>query len=219
MRGLFFDIETIPHPQAKYYVPRASAPSNWKDPEKIAAEIAKKEAKALEEAALDPDLARVISIGFVLHVGESEDITPDDIKVLTAITPGNEKIVIREFFRLADEANTLIGWNVIKFDIPMLLRRAFALRLRPSKLTIHVPRKYGADPVMDLYGWFHQWEIGRGLKFYANRFNLEVLAPDMDGSKVAEMTPSELQLYTKSDVWLNVQMYNRMKGTYIPDVR
>jgi predicted PolB exonuclease-like 3'-5' exonuclease len=219
MRGLFFDIETIPHENAKYFIPRATAPSNYKDPEKIARFEEAKTAETLEKAALDPDFARIVAIGYVLHVGESEDIKPVDIQVLTAVSPKNERTVLREFFAEADNANTLIGWNIMEFDLPMMLRRAFALRVRPSRWSIYTPRKYTYDPVLDLYGWFHQWKIGKGLKFVAERYGLEVLAPDMDGSMVSDMTEKELRLYTKSDVWLNVQMYNRMNQIYIPEVR
>ena len=41
-----------------------SAPSNYKDEDKIAAYIAEKQAESLKTAALDPDYGKIIAIAF-----------------------------------------------------------------------------------------------------------------------------------------------------------
>ena len=61
---LFFDIETEVNSDAVEFIQVPSAPSNYKDQEKIAAYIAEKQAEALKTAALDPDYGKIIAIAF-----------------------------------------------------------------------------------------------------------------------------------------------------------
>ena len=65
MKHIVFDIETIPQDEAKLLAlaPEFTAPANLKDPEKIAAAIAKKRADYLADAALNWKTAEVVLIG------------------------------------------------------------------------------------------------------------------------------------------------------------
>ena len=63
---IFFDIETGPDGQsASAQMPEFSAPSNWKDPEKIAAKIADQEETWWEKLALNPLTGETPAIGTV----------------------------------------------------------------------------------------------------------------------------------------------------------
>src|SRR5688572_8585619 len=100
-----FDIETAPLPdeQIAPFVPEFSAPSNYKDPEKIKAYIEGEKVKWLEQAALSPLTGRVVAIG-ILALGElvlasttnavSPDFKHDDL----AVYP-DESLLLMQFWR------------------------------------------------------------------------------------------------------------------------
>ena len=62
---VFFDIETAPLPEAKNYADYdKEPPKNYKKEESIVEWRRASVAKQLEKAALDPDLCRVVAIGW-----------------------------------------------------------------------------------------------------------------------------------------------------------
>ncbi len=67
MSTYIFDIETGPRSRAELAecVPTFEAPANWKDPEKIAAYVAQKEAEWFQSAALSALTGRVLAIGYL----------------------------------------------------------------------------------------------------------------------------------------------------------
>ena len=82
IRRLFFDLETKANPEnlALAPEPQVSAPSNYKDPEKIARYIADaietKKQELIDRAALDPDYGMIKSVGICLeHPGEDKIFT------------------------------------------------------------------------------------------------------------------------------------------------
>ena len=118
MKHLVFDIETIPQDEARLLVlaPEFTAAANLKDPEKIAASIAKKKADYLADAALIWKTAEVVLIG----AGEDDEIQ--------SFTANTEKELIGDFLELMGSAlgdGVVIGGHNIKaFDLPMLVNRA-----------------------------------------------------------------------------------------------
>src|SRR5574338_1442498 len=81
MRYTICDLETFPIADAESYVEPIStepvnAPANYKDPEKIAAYVAKatveaeekrikQQAERIAKCALDPDLCRIVALGWI----------------------------------------------------------------------------------------------------------------------------------------------------------
>lgn len=124
MKHIVFDIETVPQDEALLLAraPEFTAPANLKDPEKIAASIAKKRADYLADAALNWKTAEVVLIGAGI---DSE---------LKSFTANSEKELIRDFLaRIAealDEGVAVGGHNVRGFDLPMLINRARVLGLK-----------------------------------------------------------------------------------------
>src|ERR1019366_6080516 len=110
MKHIVFDIETVPQDEAKLLAlaPEFTAAANLKDPDKIAASIAKKRADYLADAALNWKPAEVVLIG----AGDDEGFFP--------YTARTEKILITDFLgmlaaELAD--GTVIGGHNVKgFD-------------------------------------------------------------------------------------------------------
>lgn len=132
-RFVALDIETGPLPESEL---RASLPAfdegevkcgNLKDPEKIAAKIA--EAKAahetnyFERAALRADTGRVVAIGLGYDidapfiVGVAEDSLPNEASLLEWFW--------ETFIGYTDEGRQFVGFNLLGFDVPFLLRRSW----------------------------------------------------------------------------------------------
>jgi predicted PolB exonuclease-like 3'-5' exonuclease len=121
MPYIVFDIETVPQDEAKLLAlaPDFTAPANLKDPEKIAAAIAKKRADYLADAALNWKTAEVVLIGVAGASG---------IDSFAAFTADSEKELVGDFLefiaRLLARGIAVGGHNVKGFDLPMLINRA-----------------------------------------------------------------------------------------------
>lgn len=202
---LFFDIETTANFDALQFMPEPSAPSNYKDADKIAAYIADKKSEQMQSAALDADYGRIIAIGTrmggqtVTHlVGDPETPTENDL--------------ISWFWRLHSEAYSTCGYNIIGFDYPYLLRRSMDLHIP----VVHRPNlaKYQTTGVIDLMGILYNWGQAKGLKFVCKRYGIENPLPDLDGSMVETMDPETLRKYCGNDVDMTARLYERMAGVY-----
>jgi predicted PolB exonuclease-like 3'-5' exonuclease len=118
MKNIVFDIETVPQDEALLLAraPEFTAAANLKDPEKIAASIAKKRADYLADAALNWKTAEVVLIGAGYDTG------------IQSLTEDNEKDLVGAFLsELADalaDGVAVGGHNVRGFDLPMLVNRA-----------------------------------------------------------------------------------------------
>jgi DNA polymerase elongation subunit (family B) len=118
MKYIVFDIETIPQDSTKLLAlaPEFTAAANLKDPEKIAASIAKKKADYLADAALNWKTAEVVLIG----AGEDTEIH--------SFTADSEKQLLGDFLNRVSAAlgdgEVVGGHNVKAFDLPMLVNRA-----------------------------------------------------------------------------------------------
>ena len=62
--AVVFDLETVAAPSCETFLDPAKAPSNYKDPVKIAAYAEEKRAEQVAKAGLEPDLCEVVAVGF-----------------------------------------------------------------------------------------------------------------------------------------------------------
>jgi hypothetical protein len=114
----FFDVETgsLSDDQLALVKPEFRAAKNLKDPEKIKADIADKEADWRARAALDATTAQILAVGLL------------DGDVFTVLD-GDEKTILTQFWSWADIelglSNRLVGFCIFHFDLPMLARRSF----------------------------------------------------------------------------------------------
>src|SRR5512136_2489677 len=94
MKHIVFDVETIPQDEAKVLAlaPEFTAPGNLKDPEKIAAAIARKRADYVADAALNWKTAEVVLIGAGDETG------------IESFTASTEKELVGNFLLLLGEA-------------------------------------------------------------------------------------------------------------------
>lgn len=145
-----FDIETAGFAEADiiHLAPKFEAPSNYKDPEKIAAAIAEQKANWLKRAALSPITGRVLAIGI-----KPRDAFPI---IFEAPTPEDERSIIVGFWDYVKEGefwSAMEGWNVEGFDLPFLIKRSWKLRI-PVPMALVMSGRYLAPRFVDLMRTF-----------------------------------------------------------------
>jgi hypothetical protein len=207
------------------FLPEPKVDKRLKDQEQARTD---KIAEMIDRAPLDPDLATVklISMQTGTH-GEptiilvpSKKVSKAKVLELSKLAPKlfveDEPTAIGHFWDKLNMCNGLaVGYNISGFDFPFLLRRSMDLEVRPG-ITPNLA-KYRTEPVTDLMGILFGWSWGENikkLKWVAKRYGLQVLAPEVDGAMVADLTDAELIEYGLSDLWVTVQLYQRMNGIY-----
>jgi len=119
---IVFDIETGPRPlhEIESLMPEFEAPTNYKDPAKIAEAIEAKRNAWLEKAALSPLTGKVLAIGMLI-----------DGEYLALY--GDESNVIHKFWAMLAKGTVLVGFNSNRFDLPFLVRRSWSLGITPTR--------------------------------------------------------------------------------------
>ncbi len=150
---VYFDIETGPLPRAdvEEYLPEFEKPKNYKDAEKIAEHIAKKEAEWFKKAALAATTGKVLAIGYC--TSESDVVILD----------GDESTIITAFWNAVTYHGAflqkLIGFNSNSFDIPFLVRRSWKLGVQVPTTLFRLAhgRVYLNEKCLDLLDY---WSFG-----------------------------------------------------------
>ncbi len=199
---LYFDLETIANLDALQHAPAPEPAANLKDPEKIAKSIEEKRQEQIDRAPLDPDYGEIVTLGFATY--------PDgEVTVLH----GDERAILTGFWAaFAECSGRCVGYNILSFDLPYLLRRSMALGIRPPFMPVLA--KYRTDPVTDLMGILYNWGPAKGLKQVAKLYGLPVACPEVDGSQVGGLPLEKIIEYQVSDVKLTIALWQRMNGVY-----
>lgn len=128
---IYFDIETeaLPEAEIAHLMPTFDAPSNYKDPEKIAANIADQKAKWLERAALSPLTGSVLAIGLKSKTSKlgGNEWDGNECDLLTAFADYLNEFAFDGF------ESRLKGWNIRGFDIPFLITRGWKYGIKFPK--------------------------------------------------------------------------------------
>jgi hypothetical protein len=174
-RSIVLDVETAPMEGAADYLEPAQAPSNYKDPAKIKEFCDAQDASNLRKLSLDPDLCRIVAIGV-----RDECMTAP--RAVCATDEAQESEILASAWRLIDE-QLIIGYNVVGFDLPVLLRRSLYLGVKAPHLELSKYRHPRVrDLMMDLS--FNGELKYRPLKFYAKRFGLPQTGDTLDGKDI-----------------------------------
>jgi hypothetical protein len=170
----FCDIETVGLPNAAAFLPEPEAPANYKDPEKIAAYIAEKRVALLADAALDPTLNRIVSIGWVDDLGETTVmVCPDEYVERSALTA----------FWESRNGRDLVGFNCMAFDLPTLVLRSMFLKVEPGIRSLNRFRHDGIVDLMQFLSFDGMLKF-KSLSWWCDRFGIDV--PDEhDGKAIA----------------------------------
>jgi hypothetical protein len=154
-----------------------SAPSNYKDPQKIADYVAAKRAERADKLALDLDCCRIIGIG-------SAEWDRDDVRVDLCQTEDQERLALLWLVRQL-EGRQLLTYNGLKFDLPVLLRRCLYLGVPVPSITIDKYRTRDVDLWDKLT--FHGVVAGHSLSFYCKRLGWTDLQKPLSGSDEARV--------------------------------
>lgn len=188
-RFCVFDIETAPLADAEVYIVPPKPRGNLKDPAKIEADIAEKTAALLKRAALDPDLCRIVAAGWDCD-GRAESAVCEDA--------AQERLLLERFWTQSRGA-TLVGFNCLSFDLPVLLRRSLYVGVPAPQFSLN---KYRPGNIVDLMQVLsYQGTLTyRSLDFYCKRFGIVV--PD-------EVTGADIGALVAAGDWRTVHDHVR----------
>lgn len=180
MAPLIVDIECVGIDTASDFLEPVEAPSNYKDPQKIAAYIEEATAKQVERCGLDPDLCRIVALGHGESDGKDNVIICRDEETEAAALTAFWKHVTN----VAGVTRTLVSFNGFGYDLPVLMRRSQYLGVPFPLLNLDRYRSPHID-LMQRLTWNGAIKA-HSLKFYAARFGMPIL-DETDGSQIAQL--------------------------------
>ena len=191
---LVFDIETCPLAEcAEYVTEPIEAPSNYKDPVKIAAYIEEKRKEQIAKAALDVDLCQIVAVGTA---------TGDNGAVYAVTLAEATEVEMLTAFWAQAEARPLVGFNCLAFDLPVLLRRSLYLDIPTPRVTLQRYQNEWVTDVSDVLSNYGRLKW-RSLAFYCKRFGIDfdasVTGEDI-GRLVTEEQWATIQGHVRNDV-------------------
>jgi uncharacterized protein YprB with RNaseH-like and TPR domain len=162
---IILDLETAAIGDAAQYIEPAEPPANYVKQEAIDSFIAKATAKAIDKCGLDPDLCRIVALGWMMS-------TESQPRVIVCVTETEERDTLEMFWRdyIAAGEPALVTFNGLKFDLPVLMRRSLYLRVPHPGVSLDRYR----TPHIDLFNrlTFNGAITGHSLKFYLSRFGI-----------------------------------------------
>lgn len=210
--ALVLDLETTAIPNADQFLEPPTAPSNYKDTEKIKSYVAEKTAQNLTNCSLDPDLNRIVALGFML---EDRDLEP--LVYLCPDEAAERKALITFWDVVACDGNRtrrLVTFNGFAFDLPTLMRRSVYLDIWPSRdLSVDRYRSPHVDLLQKLS--FNGAIKAHSLSFYAQRFGFEIETPEWTGADIAGLVEAgnwdAIKAHCRSDVLLTFELAQRLR--------
>lgn len=159
---IVIDIETCASPDAAAFLDPVRAPSTYKDPEKIKAYVKDKFAERVETAGLEPDLCEIVAVGWMC---DGDDVA----SVYTRAESTDEWSLVEDIWE-AIGTRAIVGFNVLGFDLPVLIRRSQLLGVKYPDLNLDRYRTPHVDLLEKLT--FNGKLTYRSLGFYLRRFGL-----------------------------------------------
>lgn len=180
MRNRLTDLETVALDDAASWVEDEpiSAPSNYKDPDKIAAYITEATAKRQERFALDADTCRIVALGYH-DVGESDPL------VVLCKTEEDERHALTAYWDSYRKTGTrIVGYNIIRFDCVVLLMRSLYLGIKAPDMVIAPAWKTYHIDLWERLSLGGARKDVKSLRFYAKRLGIPIY-DDISGKDVA----------------------------------
>jgi uncharacterized protein YprB with RNaseH-like and TPR domain len=165
----FFDIETGPLSDTELDArrPTFEARKGLRDPVKIEADLAAKRDGWMDKTTLNAFTSRVWSVAY--KAGTDGEVVVDHYGPNP--NDSNEAAILECFMGHINSETRLVGFNILTFDVPYLIRRAYALGVHvPSQLR---HQKYWRDKFVDL---MELWTLGTYRMESQNRISLNNLA-------------------------------------------
>ena len=201
--AVVFDLETVACPDARDYLDPVEAPSNYKDPVKIAAYCEQTFAKRVEEAGLEPDLCEVVAVGF----RHPEYATASAVYTRADV----DEAGLLELAWEAIQGRRIVGFSVLNFDLPVLIRRSQLLGLRVPTVNLDRYRTPHVDLIERLT--FNGKLTWRSLAFYCRRFAIPC-EDATSGADIASMVAANdwagVAAHCRSDVDKTAALAHRL---------
>jgi 3'-5' exonuclease len=199
---IVIDVETCGSAAAAQLLDPVKAPSNYKDPVKIDAYIKDEFEKRVANAALEADLCEVVAVGW-MHAG-------DVCGIVTTRAHVAEADLLRELWHHVGDS-PIVGFNVLGFDLPVLIRRSQLLGVTYPRLNLDRYRTPHVDLLETLS--FNGKLTYRSLAFYARLFGIS--SADMHkGSDIAQLVAAEdwgaVANHCRSDVELTAALARKL---------
>lgn len=175
MSRVVCDIETVASPEVASILDPVKAPAHYKDPFKIKMYEIDKLSERIATASLEPDLCEVVAVGCDVGYGEPEAMTRADM---------DEKELL-EFFWERVGNRPVVGFNILAFDLPVIIRRSQLLNIPCPVMNLDRYRTPHVDLLQRLS--FNGAITYRSLKFYTRRFALDVPDDPYVGADMARL--------------------------------
>lgn len=208
---IYLDIETVgdKSPWVKEYLcSNVSAPSNYKDPDKIQAYMDAEVGKTLSKAGLDGAFCNIACIGVAIN---NNDV------ITFSLVDDPEETVLNRFYdyiqTYSPTSPVFIGHNVAGFDLKIIKQRSMILGIEPPKV---LQTAFNAKPWDGvIFDTMLAWDAKNFTKQekIALAFGLEG-KDGMDGSQVQEYFDAgryeEIAEYCANDVKTVRAIYKKM---------
>lgn len=173
---LILDVASAAIEGASTYIEGAvKAPSNYKDPDKIAAYIRDEEERRVTMAATDIDLARITGYIAISAAGSVVTLCSNDDEEREALD-----WLLREIDR-----RTVITYGGLNFDLPLLQRRAMYLGLKAPRIDMDRYRSRHVD-LLELLS-DRRVDRRRPLAFYIKRLGWTDLVKPLSGEEESKV--------------------------------
>lgn len=199
MKILFFDIETIPTEQSL----QAHG--------LLESQLQLDESEVIKRLSLSAATARILCLAYALE-------PPLDSSV--AVLSGDEREILRSFWKLAMETNLFVGHNVLDFDLRFVYQRSIIHRVKPSR---ELPfARFRNSPIFDtMHEWSRWGREHASLDLLSRALDIPSPKECLDGSKVypyyRDGRFAEICEYCKCDVETVRQVYRRLTFASIPN--
>jgi|TARA_R110002020_G_scaffold166144_3_gene353986 predicted PolB exonuclease-like 3'-5' exonuclease len=204
---LIVDIETAPMRGVSNYVTAGEPPKNYKNADTIQKWRENALQNAIDKAALDPDLCRIVAIG---------SKAPDSaVQSTVASSYEDERDMLEQFWRRVTSDTIVVGYNIIGFDMPVLLRRSLYLNL--PNVPHYSLNKY--RPSSHLHDLMLMLSMDGALKYrsldwYARRLGLPLPESPISGAEIPALVESddwdEVRQHVEDDVVLTEHLAMRL---------
>lgn len=127
---------------------------------------------------------------------------------------GDEKDILRKFWKVAEDINVFIGHNIMEFDLRFIYKRSIIHGIRPSRELSFA--RYRSEPIFDTMKEWEKWGAS-GISLHRLTTALGITSPKeegIDGSKVYDYflagKTDEIVEYCKRDVEATRKVYKKM---------
>lgn len=158
--------------------------------------------------SVTPEYCRIVAAGW--------SVSGDEISARVIGKDREDEIrFLEEFWEWAKSVRTIVGFNCLHFDLPVILIRSALLGVTPSRRINLSP--YRNTDVCDLMTLRWPKSKPMGLKPLAKALGIEIPADDVDGSMVEDLynrEPERLKEYVKSDVEITRKVHQVLSGYF-----